>query len=160
MSGLNPNRQGSHRLLILALTAAAVAVGGVVWWTMARRERPPAPVQSPLTSPQVSPEVARLQAVGDALRTIRIGMPRVDVERQLGSPAPKHTFPLIRVGDKLVYRTAYQALVREPLPLAPEARGFIEAVLEYDASRPGHPLLRLTCSPKPPPQGIVAIEPI
>jgi hypothetical protein len=47
-----------------------------------------------------------------------------------------------------VYRTHYPAYLAAPVPLSPRVMGFCEAVLEYDASSPGHPLLRVTAIPR------------
>lgn len=65
------------------------------------------------------------------------GMPRRDVEVLVGHPSPERVAAVGR--ERLTYRTTY------PVAPPPPGDGPLAAVvaLEYDASRPGHPLLRV-----------------
>jgi hypothetical protein len=91
------------------------------------------------------------RVVGSALRSVKLGMPRAEVEGLMGRPEPGSVGPAERSGDQTVYRIRYATYLAEGVWFAPEVRGFCETVLEYDAARPGHPLLRATCTPLPLP---------
>jgi hypothetical protein len=155
------------RWVLVALgVAALVLVGAVGWYTLPpqRGVAPPPPLASAgpartAPTPEAnSPEAERLRAVGDALQSLQLGMRRVEVEGILGRPDPGLVGPVQRAGDRATFSTRYPAFVTGQLWFAPEVRGRCEAVLEYDATRPGHPLVRLSCNPSPAtPPGAVSV---
>lgn len=87
-----------------------------------------------------------------ALPKLKAGMKRVEVESLLGPPAADGVHPVTLSDGRMTYRTAYELeesdtpmtirpiKARPKVPSQPrEPRAFI--ALEYDASKPGHPLL-------------------
>ena len=132
-------------LLVLGLVAA-----GFLAWVVADTVRPPeksnpppAAIEAPMTA-----DMKRMHSIGTALHALQPGMLRAEVEQQLGPPAPRDIRPIERANGRVVYRTHYPAYLELPLMLSPHVRGYCEAVLEYDASSPGHPLLRVTAIPR------------
>lgn len=153
------NRQRSRVPVWVALTVLVAAGIGLIAWRQANPAPKPSAVPPP-QQPQVPPALARLIAVGSGLHSVRPGMSRADVEAIVGRPDPRHTTSLIQTGNRNVYRTVYLAYLYEPLATVPNLRGYCEAELEYDADRFGHPLIRIGCTPKPPPPGLPVIEPV
>jgi hypothetical protein len=161
-----------RRILILLIVLVIGGIAVVGWYSLPAP--PPKAVSAPDRQPQqigrrppvpMQPgELERLQSVGRRLATVQVGMRRADVEAAIGRPDPKTIGPVERSADgQPTYRTRYPAFVSEALWFAPDLRGFCEAVLEYDASRPGHPLVRLsaTATPAPlPPAGGVITPPM
>lgn len=85
------------------------------------------------------------------LSKIKPGMTRAEVEELVGAPAPNDIHPVKVVDGKVTYHTTYEADLG-PLPTvrpvtprpkdrnpAPNAKTLV--TLEYDATKPGHPLL-------------------
>jgi hypothetical protein len=99
--------------------------------------------------PPLGEDAARWEQVGTRLDEVRVGMARADVEAILGPPEPMNVDAMVK--EHTTYHTRYWAILNRPLPFAPDVRGFCEAELTFDASRPGHPLLRITCTPRTPP---------
>jgi hypothetical protein len=118
-----------------------------VWW-FSRTPRNELHVYVP-ESPPLNPDVARWEQTGGRLLGIQLGMARADVESVLGSPEPMNVDAIPKYES--TYRTRYLAILKQPFELAPDVRGFCEAELIFDASKPGHPLLKVTCTPRTPP---------
>lgn len=90
--------------------------------------------------------------LADLLPKLRPGMSRAEVEILIGAPASDR---VTAVDDRLTYRTAYELAETEtPMtirPIRPGARVPAPTLaadpalvaLEFDASRPGHPLLEI-----------------
>lgn len=81
-----------------------------------------------------------------ALPKLRQGMTRAEVEQLLGTPPADHIQAVTLSSDRITYQTVYE-VIESNLPLAVRARttramDFQPLVaLEFDASKPGHPLL-------------------
>ena len=92
-----------------------------------------------------------------ALPHLKAGMSRVAVENLLGTPRPDQLGPVVVQDGRVIYQTAYPVdLEPEPvMTLRPMGRRWIPnpppsksrpipetlLTLEFDASRPGHPLV-------------------
>jgi hypothetical protein len=101
------------------------------------------------------PGAARSQLVSvNVLPKLRPGMTRVEVEGLIGPPTAEQIRPVMVADGRLTYRTTYELADPDPVmtvrPIQPrpripsqpgEPRSII--ALEYDASRPGHPLLEV-----------------
>lgn len=131
-----------------AALAAIVLVFLGVWWA-ARPKDDAVRVTDPEEQPVVSPDATRWERTGVRLDGIQLGMARAEVEAILGAPEPLNVGGMRK--DQTTYHTRYLAIVTKPLPFAPDVTGFCEAELTFDASKPGHPLLRVTCTPRTPP---------
>jgi hypothetical protein len=73
---------------------------------------------------------------------LKTGMSRTEVEWLVGAPLAPNIHPATQVDGSITYRTSYEAdlnlLVRpDSLPSGTSTR----VDLEYDATKPGHPLL-------------------
>ena len=108
---------------------------------------------------EIPPSVAEkakpsAQGTAQALTKLKPGMTRAEVEELVGVPAPDNIRPVTVVDGKVTYQTAYEAdlgppatirpitlLRSHPAPLTPAAKGRTLVTLEYDATKPGHPLL-------------------
>jgi len=84
----------------------------------------------------------------DLITQLQPGMTRVEVEELIGLPPAQLVHPVSKVDGRLTYRASYLANLEPPrgqpagaAPLIPAARSMI--ALEYDATRPGHPLLKV-----------------
>ena len=149
-----------HPVALFAVVAAAFGT-----WVAADLLRPPA--QPP--APPPAEEVGQLTVVGPEflpptrtvtvvprtkLPQLRPGMSRVEVEDLLGTPLPEQLSPITVQDGRVTYQTTYPVdldpvplnTVREfshpPRPPAPRTVPTTILTLEFDASRPGHPLLR------------------
>lgn len=143
----------SRRRLAVLVVVLLTLLG--VWWAVRERRGPT--VSYPPPAPQVAPEVGRLQAIGEGLLSVQAGMPRADVEAMIGRADPQEIGPADRFEGHTVYRVRYRAILSKPLPNAPNVRGYCEVELVYDATRPGHPLIQITYTPKSPPPGITVV---
>jgi hypothetical protein len=93
-----------------------------------------------------------------ALSQLKPGMKRAEVEKLVGAPGPNDVHPVLVADGKVIYHATYEAdlgpaptvrpihpgrtSVREAPPQPPPgARTLV--TLEYDATRPGHPLLEV-----------------
>jgi hypothetical protein len=132
--------------------AVGLPTAGWLWLDALDRPVTPRLVSGP---PRVADAEHPLVTVGRALHAVRPGMPRAEVESALGPPDPAGVGPVVRDGERAVYHTRYRAVLTEAAWCAPNLRGPCEAVLEFDATRPGHPLLGVVCTPAPPPPGTV-----
>ena len=78
----------------------------------------------------------------DLIPRLQPGMARVAVEELIGQPPASLVHPVSVVDGKFIYRATYLANLDSGPPMsAPAARSII--ALEYDAGRPGHPLLKV-----------------
>jgi hypothetical protein len=105
------------------------------------RKKLPAPIAAPFVP---------LPPGGHPLAKIKPGMTRAEVEELVGAPAPQDIHPVTVADGKVTYMTAYEADLgpaatirpitpRAHAPKAPAGRTVV--TLEYDATKPGHPLL-------------------
>jgi len=99
------------------------------------------------------------QGTAEALTKLKPGMTRSEVEGLVGAPSPDRILPVTVADGRVTYQTAYEAdfgpaaTVRPitPRPHGPRAAPARErtlVTLEYDATKPGHPLLGIH-SPDP-----------
>jgi hypothetical protein len=91
----------------------------------------------------------------EMLPKLKPGMTRIEVEWLLGPPAPDQLQPVIQTNGCPTYCTAYELIDSEiPMTIRPiqpkTARVPAQSVetkshvtLEYDASKPGHPLIEI-----------------
>lgn len=143
-------------LLVLgALVAAFLA--WVVYDASAPQPHPkPAPAGAQQLESPMSAELVRMRAVGMGLRAVHEGMSRAEVESRLGRPSPRDIRPVERANGRVVYRTHYPAFLTQSLSVAPNVDGYCEAILEYDAAAPGHPLLSITAVPRAAPGAVIS----
>jgi hypothetical protein len=88
-----------------------------------------------------------------ALSKLKPGMTRAEVEELVGAPAPQDIHPVTVADGRVTYKTAYEAdfgppaTVRPIIPhqhvkaRTPPTKERAIVTLEYDATKPGHPLL-------------------
>ena len=92
------------------------------------------------------------QDTAQVLPKLKPGMTRTEVEGLVGVPAARDILPATIADGKVTYHTAYEAdleppatvrPIRTPRPLArdPRPNGRTLVTLEFDATKPGHPLL-------------------
>lgn len=106
---------------------------------------PPRPEEKPCAPPQ---------ATAEAIRKLKPGMTRTEVEVLVGAPAANDIHPASVNDGRVTYHTTYEtdqdldppATVRPihtPRPAAkdPNPRGKAIVKLEFDATKPGHPLV-------------------
>lgn len=118
-----------NRLRIAALVGIGLAIGSVAWVVIQAFVTDVPPLPAPPV-PAVTSRETRPKAE-DILAKLKPGMLRADVEAILG---PAKSVDSIRSGDgRLSYRATF---ARDPMhpPLPP-------LELEFDATRPGHPLI-------------------
>jgi hypothetical protein len=152
----------------VALLVVAVAGFGV--WVVSDLTRPPAPptpatvdeVRQMTVSLPVTPAPVRGSSAvpRDKIAILKPGMSRVVVEDIIGAPQPDQLGPiLVQEDGRVTYQTTYpidldavnlntvKPIRRRPLPLPPPGQPRIDPLLtlEFDASQPGHPLLRVQC---------------
>lgn len=140
-----------------ALSLGVVVAVFLAWVVAdATGPRPKPQTSADAVEPTATAELNRMRSVGAGLGSIHEGMPRTEVEARLGRPAPRDIRPFERANGKVVYRTHYPAFLNQALSIAPNVAGYCEAVLEYDASSPGHPLLSVTAVPRTAP-GVTAL---
>jgi hypothetical protein len=78
----------------------------------------------------------------DLIPKLQLGMARVAVEELIGQPPAGLVHPVTMVDGKFIYRASYLANLDSGPPMsAPAPRSII--ALEFDAGRPGHPLLKV-----------------
>jgi hypothetical protein len=92
------------------------------------------------------------------LAKLKPGMSRAEVEQLVGPPAAHHVSPATVADGRVTYHTAYEADFgppptvrpiqtharlpdRRPVPREPELAGRTLVTLEFDATKPGHPLV-------------------
>jgi hypothetical protein len=153
-----------HPLALLG----AIAIAFVTWiWWDALPNRPGAPPEAETHVPnpglRMLPQPTDLLVVSDLplpadtapkLAKLKPGMSRAEVERLVGPPAAHDVSPATIADGRVTYHTAYDAdfgpprTVRpiHPNPRPPFAReaepaGRMRVTLEFDATKPGHPLV-------------------
>jgi hypothetical protein len=149
---LEPVRQ--YPVALLAVVALAFV--SWVWWdALPNRPEPvphadlslqPVAVMTALTDTDAPPPLVRV------LPLLKPGMSRAEVERLVGAPTGD-IHPASVTGDRVTYHTAYEAdfgappTVRpiRPMPKLPADPNVPRAIvtLEFDATRPGHPLVNV-----------------
>lgn len=139
-----------HPVLLLGL----VVVGLVAWVALDATPRPAPPpddagtaapgevAQAGPDGPIAPPVRGRYPNEPGAVNALMVdllfpGMTRREVEELLGAPAAGRV--AAADPDRLTYRTTYPIL-RDPTPDGPPPA---LVALEFDASRPGHPLVRV-----------------
>jgi hypothetical protein len=87
----------------------------------------------------------------DLLAKLKPGMTRAEVDSLVGIPAPQDVYPVTVADGKVTYQTAYDAdlgavpsirPVQPPTKRNPKGRTLV--TLEFDATKPGHPLLSVS----------------
>lgn len=108
-----------------------------------------------------SPEAEKRSLVvrADLLPKLKPGMTRAEVEGLVGAPAPEDVQPAVVAGERVTYQTSYEfdlgpaatirpidtpRLPRERPATLHAARGRV--TLEFDATKPGHPLVEIRCT--------------
>ena len=143
---------------VLLLAVAVAGFGGwVVWDAVTPRQK------NDLLLPDVgvgvdrAPEVSgpgmfparRLPRPGvvtaDLIPRLQPGMTRTAVENLIGPPPDDQLQPVTNVEGRLTYRASYPANLGPAVPLPPgkAAPGRVTIGLEFDATRPGHPLVKV-----------------
>ncbi len=92
----------------------------------------------------------------EMLPKLKVGMTRIEVERLLGPPAADQLQPVTQTNGSPTYCTAYELIDSEiPMtirPIQPKSARIppdrtvetkTHVTLEYDASKPGHPLIEV-----------------
>lgn len=86
----------------------------------------------------------------NVLTKLKPGMTRSEVERLVGAPAAEHVYPATIAEGRVTYQAAYEAdfgpaptvrPIRTPRALREAAPPRALVTLEFDATKPGHPLL-------------------
>jgi hypothetical protein len=153
-----------HPISVLSLGVAAFAV-----WLWAHQSELPPPGDEqgpPPTLSQVPPRVVSKKPFPGAapltrpnpsdtaqvLPKLKPGMTRAEVEELVGVPAAQDILPATVVDGKVRYCTTYEADLEPPptvrpirtahgRPPRPSARTVV--ALEFDATKPGHPLISI-----------------
>lgn len=155
-----------HPIALLGVFAVAFVVW--LWRDSLPTAQPQAqePGDTPLTAlqaprprmlpfpPGVEPEKAKpgAQETAQALTKLKPGMTRAEVEGLVGTPSPDNILPVTVSDGKVTYQTAYEAdfgppptvrpiTARPHGPRATPAKERTLVTLEFDATKPGHPLL-------------------
>jgi hypothetical protein len=147
----------------------SVVTAAVLGWVAAGLLNPPSPpVYPPLASPPTPVAAAPIEAppppelpglrnarsvAVEVLPKLRPGMTRVEVEGMLGPPTADDLHPVTLAEGRLTYRTAYELAEPDlPATIRPIVRPRVPArptdpksqvALEFDASKPGHPLVEV-----------------
>jgi hypothetical protein len=155
----------------ITVTLGVVAVAFVVWRFALRDGQPrlasPFQAPPPLSTatfrtdadvPQrLTPEEDGEKAKHDRRDTAQLlpklkpGMTRTEVEGLIGAPAPADLHPAAVAQGKVTYSTTYEADLGPPptvrpigaLRPSPNPKGRAVVRLEFDATKPGHPLLEI-----------------
>lgn len=141
-----------------------VLVVGFTAWVVSDTTEPAPSAPSPLPPLEFvsSPDAPAIEPAkpddrpgvitADVVPQLKPGMTRTDVEGLIGPPPAELVHPVEEVDGRLTYRATYLANL-DPLPpntvrpipgrrsQPPAPKGLIS--LEFDASLPGHPLLRV-----------------
>lgn len=148
-----------RRYPVALLAVIALAFVSWVWWdALPEADGPPSPAPNGMVRVLPQPNAVAISVepppFAAALPKLKPGMSRAEVELLVG--APENIHPATVTGDRVTYHTAYEAdfgapaTVRpiRPVPKAPAdpkgpAAGRAIVTLEFDATRPGHPLLNV-----------------
>jgi len=158
-----------HPIALLAVGAVAFVTW--IWWDALPKQADPRLADEQPTGPvrRMLPRPATIDAVDDQsppvdagpmLAKLKPGMPRAEVEKLVGPPA-HNVSPATIVDGRVTYLTSYEADFgpaptvrpihpgpRLPTPAAPqvaarEPAGRMLVTLEFDATKPGHPLVEV-----------------
>jgi hypothetical protein len=81
---------------------------------------------------------------------LKPGMTWTEVEQLVGAPAPQDLHPATTADGKVIYRAAYEpdlgAPAVRPTERDRDPKSRVVVTLEFDATRPGHPLLGVSFS--------------
>lgn len=107
------------------------------------RRKLPLPITDPIAVPDTANGLAKLKP----------GMTRAEVEKLVGAPDPEHVYPATISAGRVTYHATYEADLG-PIPTIrpirpsrvtpvrePDVAGRTLVTLEFDATKPGHPLL-------------------
>lgn len=96
------------------------------------------------------------QQAGQVLPKLKLGMTRTEVESLVGTPSPADVLPATVADGKVTYRIAYDADLSPPVPIRPirprrpipkefepQPKDRMLVMLEFDATKTGHPLLEI-----------------
>lgn len=155
---------GIRNYPIVVLTVMSAALFTWIFLESSKKNNPdtgkPIP-ESRLKKPEFQPkEPPRLQAqvrptTVELLSRVKPGMPRVEVERLIGLPEPEQIQAVTETNGRLTYRTAYELEeAKLPMTIRPTQqkstrtpKNTIESksqlTFEYDATKPGHPLIEV-----------------
>lgn len=123
----------SRGVYIGLLCASAIVLAG--WaWSGSQRDTEPVNPEPILIEPVVAPCAPDSSA--HALANLRPGMSRTTVESLFGPPT--HVNPVTARGDAVTYSATFEINFSCPTG-SPPSRTVMTA--EFDASKPGHPLL-------------------
>ncbi|MBN9119619.1 MAG: hypothetical protein J0I06_10770 [Planctomycetes bacterium] len=157
-----------HPLVLLG--GIAVAFVGWVWWDAIPAPPWGVPEANPVSHGETlerEPAIRRLRVLPPDVRTaeglraeattglakLKPGMPRAEVEKLVGPPAAEHVYPATVADGRVTYQAAYEADLgppptvrpirtqRLPVPREPDSHGRMLVTLEFDATKPGHPLV-------------------
>jgi len=147
----------------LLLAAAAVGFGAWVVWDAVTPRREEAALRPgglggveglnpvdllgpPVPGPRQVRNLPRPGVVtADLIPRLQPGMSRTAVEDLIGPPPDDQLQPVQNVDGRLTYRASYPANLGPVMPLPPgtTAPGPMTIGLEFDATRPGHPLVKV-----------------
>jgi hypothetical protein len=148
------------------IATLAVVVAGLGGWAITELLSPPPPLKpAPMPDARalMAADVSFMPTTADsstlllALSKLRPGMSRVEVEELVGAPTADSVHPVTVTDGRARYRAAYDigdpeplATIRpikrlpiKPMPRIPHESSGIQVALEYDASKPGHPLIEV-----------------
>ncbi|MDY3562520.1 hypothetical protein R5W23_003986 [Gemmata sp. JC673] len=89
------------------------------------------------------------EGTAQALPRLKTGMSRTEVEGLVGAPTPGNISPATVADGRVVYRTQYETDLAPPATVRPIQRSLPRhpspssalVTLEFDATKPGHPLV-------------------
>jgi hypothetical protein len=111
-----------------------------------------------LPLPEPVPEKAKPapQGTAQSLSKLKPGMTRAEVEGLVGIPSAQDTYPATVMDGKVIYHTTYEADLEPPATVRPiriprphpmgrdpQPKERTLVTLEFDATKPGHPLLSI-----------------
>jgi hypothetical protein len=165
---------GRHPLVLLG--ALGVAFLGWICWDLILPqpvdqmvhppvERAANPLQPPTQPDALTQDPLPPNAPAE-LGKLKPGMPRNEVEELLGAPSAQAVFPAVVADGRVTYSVSYEAdlgpmpTIRPIRPQAhpaprPEANAFVLVMLDFDATKSGHPLLRVRVTPPRPRLGLL-----
>jgi hypothetical protein len=157
-----------HPIALLAVITVAFVTW--IWWDALPKQVDPTAADGPPTGAarrlprpaliDVADDLSLPSDAGPMLAKLKPGMPRAEVEKLVGPPA-HNVSPATIVDGRVTYHTAYEADFgpaptvrpihpgpRLPTPAAPQAAarepaGRMLVTLEFDATKPGHPLVEV-----------------
>lgn len=149
-------------LLVLAALAVAFA-GWVCWDALGPPAGDPVPASEALRPSRALPAFTAAamvdgepvppkeprESAAQAIPKLKPGMSRAEVEGLVGAPVPGNISPATAADGRIVYHTQYQADLSPPATVRPIGRARALpppappalVTLEFDATKPGHPLV-------------------